>query len=52
MVQYLGDSIGINGDHLLCSLFTLELDVELALQSRDPVLIGRAAARPGRLGGI
>lgn len=39
-VLYLGNPIGVDGDHVLCPLFDLQFDVELSLQSLNPVLIG------------
>lgn len=39
-VLYLGRSIGIDGDHVLNSLFDFELDVELSLQGSDAFLVG------------
>ena len=50
-LQYLGGSIGVDGDHVLGSLFDLELYVELSLQGRDALLLGAGPAlSPRRLG--
>lgn len=39
-VLYLGGSIGVDGNHVLNSLFDFELDVELPLQGSDAFLVG------------
>ena len=50
-LQYLGGSISVDGDHVLGSLFDLELYVELSLQGRDAVQLGAGPAlSPRRLG--
>lgn len=36
--QYLGGSVGVDWNHVLGSLFDLELDVELSLQGGNAVL--------------
>lgn len=49
-ILYLGGSIGVDGDHVLNSLFDFELDVQLSLQGSDAFLVGwRSALGPGRL---
>lgn len=50
-VLYLGGSIGVDGDHVLNSLFDFELDVELSLQGSNAFFVGwRSTLCPRRLG--
>lgn len=39
-VLHLGGSVGVDGDHVLNSLFDFELNVELPLQGSDAFLVG------------
>lgn len=51
--RHLGGSIGVDGDHVLCPLLHFQLDVQLPLQGRDPVLVSRGATDcPRRMGVI
>lgn len=43
-VSYFGGSIGVDGDHVLNSLFDFELDVELPLQGSNAFLVGWSSA--------